>query len=112
MRGEDPRKKRAMFSDGLEVDLMIDLHKRFHGRIRESFGWGTMATNDFRGAHPRGLDALDPISLVCKVVAANGRAAVKLSDNPAKTTGSSPEEIQHYLRIFGREGVAEQPVIV
>ena len=112
MRGEDPRKKRAMFSDGLEVDLMIDLHKRFRGRIRESFGWGTMATNDFLGAHPRGLDTLDPISLVCKITAANGRAAVKLSDNPAKTTGGSPEEIERYLRIFGREGVAEQKVIV
>ncbi|MGM4918693.1 nicotinate phosphoribosyltransferase [Tardiphaga sp. 813_E8_N1_3] len=112
MRGEDPRKKRAMFSDGLEVDLMIDLHQRFRGRIRESFGWGTMATNDFRGAHPRGLDSLDPISLVCKVTYANGRSAVKLSDNPAKTTGSSPAEIERYLRIFGREGVAEQPVIV
>jgi nicotinate phosphoribosyltransferase len=37
---------------------------------------------------------------------------VKLSDNPAKTTGSSPAEIERYLRIFGREGVAEQPVIV
>jgi len=112
LRGEDPRKKRAMFSDGLEVDLMIDLHQRFRGRIRESFGWGTMATNDFRGAHPRGLDTLDPISLVCKITAANGRPAVKLSDNPAKTTGGSQAEIDRYLRIFGREGVAEQPVIV
>jgi nicotinate phosphoribosyltransferase len=37
---------------------------------------------------------------------------VKLSDNPAKTTGGSKEEIDRYLRIFGREGVAEQKVIV
>jgi nicotinate phosphoribosyltransferase len=110
-RGQDPRRKRAMFSDGLEVDSMIELHKKFHGRIRESFGWGTMATNDFRGAHPRGLNTLDPISLVCKVTAANGRAAVKLSDNPAKTTGS-PQEIARYMRIFGQEGFERHEVVV
>ena len=90
---------------------MIDLHQKFRGRIRESFGWGTMATNDFRGTHPRGLDTLDPISLVCKVTSANGRAAVKLSDNPAKTTGSPPE-IERYTRIFGQEGFAKQAVVV
>jgi nicotinate phosphoribosyltransferase len=110
-RGEDPQKKRCMFSDGLEVDSMIELHKRFRGRIRESFGWGTMATNDFKGCHPRGLNTLDPISLVCKVTAANGRAAVKLSDNPAKTTGS-PEEIARYTRIFGQEGFKRADVLV
>lgn len=110
-RGEDARRKRAMFSDGLEVDLMIQLHERFRGRIRESFGWGTMATNDFRGAHPRGLDTLDPISLVCKVTSANGRAAVKLSDNRAKATGS-PAEIARYTQIFGEDGVNVKPVLV
>jgi nicotinate phosphoribosyltransferase len=110
-RGQDPRKKRCMFSDGLEVDLMIDLHKTFRGRVREAFGWGTLATNDFRGCHPRGLNTLDPISLVCKVTAANGRTAVKLSDNPAKATGT-PQEIAHYSRIFGQEGVRQAEVLV
>ena len=109
--GQDPLKKRCMFSDGLEVDSMIDLHKKFRGRIRESFGWGTMATNDFRGCHPRGLNTLDPISLVCKVTHANGRTAVKLSDNPAKTTGS-PGEVARYTRIFGQDGFAHAEVLV
>ena len=110
-RGQDSKVKRCMFSDGLEVDSMIGLHQAFRGRIREAFGWGTMATNDFRGCHPRGLDTLDPISLVCKVTAANGRAAVKLSDNPAKTTGS-PDEIARYTRIFGQEGFQRKEVAV
>jgi len=109
--GQDPKVKRCMFSDGLEVDSMIGLHQAFRGRIREAFGWGTMATNDFRGCHPRGLNTLDPISLVCKVTAANGRAAVKLSDNPAKSTGS-PEEIARYTRIFGQEGFQRAEVAV
>lgn len=40
---------------------------------------------------------------MCKVVDANGRPAVKLSDNPAKATGD-PAEIDRYLRVFGGDG--------
>jgi nicotinate phosphoribosyltransferase len=109
-RGRDPRQKRGMFSDALDEDSIIDLHKRFHGRMRESFGWGTLASNDFRGCHPRGLDALDPISLVCKVTWANGRSAVKLSDNPAKSSGT-PAEIARYIRVFGQEGASRRAIV-
>ena len=42
------------------------------------------------------------ISLVCKVTEANGRPAVKLSDNPAKATGD-PREIARYLKLFGED---------
>ena len=110
-RGRDPRKKRGMFSDALDVDLIIALHSKFHGRMRVSFGWGTFATNDFRDCHPRGADTLDPVSLVCKVTEANGRSAVKLSDNPEKATGS-PSEIARYLRVFGQAGLVDRPVLV
>src|SRR6266567_1408791 len=98
-------------SDALDVDSMVALYSKFHGRMRESFGWGTLATNDFRGCHPRGSDTLDPVSLVCKVTQANGRSAVKLSDNPQKATGS-PAEIARYLRVFGKQGLVERPVLV
>jgi nicotinate phosphoribosyltransferase len=40
---------------------------------------------------------------VCKVTSANGRPAVKLSDNPAKATGD-PKEIERYLRVLGSAG--------
>jgi len=97
-RGEDPRKKMVIFSDGLDVDRILALHARFFGRVRTSFGWGTLLTNDFRGLTPD--DALAPFSLVCKAVAANGRPTVKLSDNPRKAIG--PEaEIARYKRVFG-----------
>ncbi len=62
-RGEDPRQKLVIFSDGLDVDLIEELHARFDGRCRVSFGWGTLLTNDFRGLVPG--DALAPFSLVC-----------------------------------------------
>lgn len=84
-RGEDPRDKLVIFSDGLDVEKIIELHRRFHGRVKVSFGWGTLLTNDFRGLVPG--DGLAPFSLVCKAVAANGRPTVKLSDNPAKAMG-------------------------
>ncbi|WP_204306301.1 hypothetical protein, partial [Stenotrophomonas maltophilia] len=69
-------------------------------------------TNDFKGCMPNGdADALAPISVVCKVVEANGRPAVKLSDNPLKATGPK-EEIERYRRIFGVAGMKAQAVVV
>lgn len=97
-RGEDPTKKLIIFSDGLDTDKIIDLHSRFAGRCRPSFGWGTLLTNDFRGLTPD--DRLAPFSLVCKAVSANGRPTVKLSDNPNKAMGPD-SEIARYKRVFG-----------
>ncbi|CAM3258947.1 nicotinate phosphoribosyltransferase [Paracoccus nototheniae] len=97
-RGEDPRGKLVIFSDGLDVDRIVALHRQFHGRVKVSFGWGTLLTNDFRGLVPG--DGLAPFSLVCKAVAADGRPTVKLSDNPAKATGPA-DQIARYKQVFG-----------
>ncbi|MCE6957893.1 nicotinate phosphoribosyltransferase [Cereibacter sphaeroides] len=113
--GEDPRGKLQLFSDGLDVGHMIDLHRAFGDRIRDGYGWGTLATNDFRGCDPRGISALDPISLVCKVSQVTSEhgtiGAVKLSDNYEKATGDAAE-VAAYRAVFGTEGVADAPVIV
>ncbi|KEZ00344.1 nicotinate phosphoribosyltransferase [Sphingomonas sp. BHC-A] len=109
--GRDPRKKLLIFSDGMDVDSIEATYRHFHGRVRTSFGWGTNLTNDFRDCDPDGGAGLAPISLVCKVVSANGRPAVKLSDNPAKATGE-PKEIERYLRVFGNADRGGQPVLV
>ena len=97
-RGEDPRDKLVIFSDGLDVDKIRELADQFRGRVRASFGWGTMLTNDFVGLVPG--DGLAPFSLVCKAVSANGRPTVKLSDNPNKAMGPA-EEIARYKWVFG-----------
>ncbi|RYG91173.1 nicotinate phosphoribosyltransferase [Loktanella sp. IMCC34160] len=97
-RGEDPRQKLVIFSDGLDVDKIAALSAQFRGRVRVSFGWGTMLTNDFIGLTPD--DSLAPFSLVCKAVSANGKPTVKLSDNPNKAMGPT-EEIARYKRVFG-----------
>jgi len=109
--GRDPAGKLLIFSDGMDVGSIEATYRHFHGRVRTSFGWGTNLTNDFRDCAPDGTTGLEPISLVAKVTSANGRPAVKLSDNPAKATGD-PVEIARYLRVFGAVGRRTSAVTV
>jgi nicotinate phosphoribosyltransferase len=136
-RGRDPQTKLIIASDTLDVNEILGLHAYFGGalakgttpkdfrssadfedrgkwapgrRIRFSSGWGTLLTNDFRGCDPAGGSGFDPASLICKVTDADGRPAVKLSDNYAKALGPA-SEIERYRRVFGTAGVSSAPVI-
>ncbi len=136
-RGRDPAGKLIIASDALDVDDILGLHAYFGGvlvngttaadfrtaadfidrrkwisgrRIRFSAGWGTLLTNDFRGCDPQGGSGFDPISLICKVSSADGRPAVKLSDNYAKALGL-PSEVERYRRVFGSSGMSDLPVV-
>ena len=97
-KGENPKNKLVIFSDGLDTPTISDLHEKFNGRVKVSFGWGTNLTNDFRGLVSDG--SLDAFSIVCKPIKANERSTVKLSDNLNKAMGPS-EEINRYKRVFG-----------
>ena len=97
-KGENPEDKLVIFSDGLDTPTIRDLHQKFNGRVKVSFGWGTNLTNDFRGLVSDG--SLDAFSLVCKPIKANEKSTVKLSDNLNKAMGPS-EEINRYKRVFG-----------
>jgi nicotinate phosphoribosyltransferase len=108
-RGQNPREKLIIFSDGLDVDVIERLHARFAGRVGLAYGWGTLLTNDFRGLAAQ--DALRPFSLVCKVISADGRPVVKLSDNPNKAVGPAPE-IARYRRVFGAVAQTAQALVV
>ncbi|MGV8985647.1 MAG: nicotinate phosphoribosyltransferase [Cypionkella sp.] len=108
-RGEDPREKLVIFSDGLDVDKIEELSRRFAGRAKISFGWGTLLTNDFNGLAAD--DGLAPFSLVCKAVSANGHPTVKLSDNPNKAMGP-PDQIERYKRVFGVGAQQAMDVVV
>ncbi len=108
-QGQNAANKLAIFSDGLDADTIEMIHRHFAGRMRVGFGWGTLLTNDFRGLSPDG--SLDPFSIVCKVVAANGHPAVKLSDNLNKAVGPKAE-IERYKRVFGHRATAAAPVLV
>jgi nicotinate phosphoribosyltransferase len=136
-RGRDPAGKLIIASDALDVDDILGLHAYFGGvlvkgttvadfrtaadfidrrkwisgrRIRFSAGWGTLLTNDFRGCDPQGGSGFDPISLICKVSSADGRPAVKLSDNYAKALGPL-SEVERYRRVFGSSGMSNIPVV-
>ncbi|MEP2947270.1 MAG: nicotinate phosphoribosyltransferase [Lentilitoribacter sp.] len=104
-RGEDPKEKLLIFSDGLDAPEIKRLHDMFAHRCKVSFGWGTMLTNDFK--HLVEDNALAPFSLVCKATSANGQPTVKLSDNPRKAMGP-PDQLDRYKRVFG---VGEQEEI-
>ena len=108
-RGQDPLSKLMIFSDGLDTDAITRLHNQFNGRVGLGFGWGTLLTNDFRGMAADG--GLDPFSLVCKVISADGRPTVKLSDNPKKAMGPDME-IARYKRVFGVGDQKHHAVIV
>ncbi len=135
--GRDPHDKLIIASDTLDIDEILGLHAYFGGtlqgstkvtdflnaadftdqrkwipgrRIRFSAGWGTLLTNDFRSCDPTDNVRFDPISLICKVAEAEGRPAVKLSDNYAKALGT-PAEIERYRRVFGTAGMSNVPVI-
>jgi nicotinate phosphoribosyltransferase len=110
-KGKDPSKKLLIFSDALDVETIEKAYLHFRGKARLSFGWGTNLTNDFVDCAPERNDQLRAISLVCKVSEANGRPAVKLSDNPEKATGD-PKEVERYLRVFGGKDRVRQAVTV
>jgi nicotinate phosphoribosyltransferase len=109
--GMDPAKKLVLYSDGLDADEIVRIWNKWNGVVQVGFGWGTNLTNDFKGCHPRGEHTLDPLSLVCKVTAADGHPAVKLSDNYTKGTGPE-DEVARYRKIFGSEGMKDAPVFV
>ncbi len=89
----DPREKLLVFSDGLELAVMIKIYDHFAGRIKISFGWGTNLTNDL---------GFKTLSLVIKAIEAQGHGLVKLSDNLAKATGK-PADVERFKRIFGHK---------
>ena len=99
-RGLDPKEKRVVLSDAMTVESIETSARHLRGKVMVSIGWGTNLTNDFSGCWPNGFEGKAKLpSIVCKAVEADGRPAIKLSDNPHKFIGS-PEEIARYEQIF------------
>lgn len=82
--GINPTSKTIVFSDGLDIQTIIDIHDHFKGRINAMFGWGTTLTNDL------GIKALNIVMKATHVkLPETGQEAdlVKLSDDQGKHTG-------------------------
>ena len=80
--GIDPTTKTIVFSDSLNTDLCVEIHKYCNNSIKHSFGVGTHLTNDV---------GVKPLNMVIKLTSAKVLGewipTVKLSDNPGKHTG-------------------------
>ncbi|KAF2198288.1 nicotinate phosphoribosyltransferase [Delitschia confertaspora ATCC 74209] len=116
-------KKTIVFSDSLNLDLCFKYKAAAEAEgFQPTFGVGTFFTNDFVGKST-GKKSI-PLNIVIKIASANGRPAVKISDNIGKNTGDkmTVEEVKHRLgykeKIWAggneatRWGTSDQPAAV
>ena len=94
--GIDPKTKKAVFSDGLNVDKAINIWKEFKSEINCSFGIGTNLTNDF--------EEFKPMQIVIKMVECNGQPVAKISDSTGKQMCKDETYLAHLKRTFGIDG--------
>jgi nicotinate phosphoribosyltransferase len=110
--GVDPLTRAVIPSDGLTPNRMVELWQKFSGQVGLlTFGWGTGATNNVNGILPK-ESGFHTLSMVIKVVEANGLPTVKLSDNPQKHTGDDESEIARYDRLFAKGGEVDRATVV
>ena len=53
--GIDPATKQVVFSNGLNIDRAIEIHKYCAGRVQDSYGVGTFLTCDVTGCSPMNI---------------------------------------------------------
>ncbi|MBB4592451.1 nicotinate phosphoribosyltransferase [Xanthomonas cannabis] len=88
----DPRTKVLVFSDGLDIDKVMQLYQHFHTRCRLAFGVGTSLTNDLGPT---------PLQIVIKMVRCNGQPVAKLSDSPGKSMCEDIGYLRYLRDVFG-----------
>jgi nicotinate phosphoribosyltransferase len=87
----DPRTKRLVFSDGLDVRKALEIYDALADRAPTGFGIGTNLTNDV---------GYTPLNIVMKLVRANGQPVAKLSDAPGKTLASDETFVAYLRQVF------------
>ena len=97
--GIDPATKQVVFSNGLNVDRAIQIHRYCAGRVQDSYGVGTFLTCD--------VTDCKPMNIVVKLT--RGRITesrewhdcVKLSCDEGKTLGN-PDKCRYLLSVVGK----------
>lgn len=94
----DPRDKRIVFSNGLDVDEAIAINRYAQGKCLPSFGIGTHFTNDFPGVRP--------LNIVIKLVEVKITESwpfyfhtCKLSEDVGKYTGDEAT-VRRFMEIL------------
>lgn len=87
----DPRTKRLVFSDGLDVPTALSLYRHFADRTQLGFGIGTNLSNDV---------GIKPLNIVMKITKANGQPVAKLSDTPGKTLCHDETFLAYLRQVF------------
>jgi len=87
----DPRSKRLVFSDGLDVPTALSIYRHFAGRVQLGFGIGTNLSNDV---------GIKPLNIVMKLTEANGQSVAKLSDTPGKTLCQNETFLAYLRQVF------------
>ena len=96
--GIDPATKQVVFSNGLNVDRAIEIHKFVNGRMKDSYGMGTFLTCD--------VEHCEPMNIVVKLTRMRitekreWHDCVKLSNDKGKTLGN-PEKCAYLLKLIG-----------
>ncbi len=88
----DPKGKRLIFSDMLDIPKVISLYNRFHERIQIAFGVGTNLANDV------GVPAMQN---VIKLVRCNDQPVAKVSDSPDKSMCEDESYLKYLKEVFG-----------
>jgi len=91
----DPHGKRLVFSDGLDLERAMDLHRHFRGRVQTAFGIGTNLTND---------TGFEPLNIVMKIQRCQGQPVAKLSDSPGKTLCDDQTFLAYLRQVFDGKG--------
>ncbi|KAL5358902.1 Quinolinate phosphoribosyl transferase [Aspergillus floccosus] len=92
-------KKAVVFSDSLDIEHCLEYKViAEEAGFRPVFGVGTFFTNDF--VNKSNGEKSKPLNIVIKIATANGRPAVKLSDNMGKNTGDK-ETVQSVKKRLG-----------
>lgn len=98
----DPRSKRVVFSNGLNVDSALEIQKYAENKCEASYGIGTHFTNDF--------DGVKPMNIVIKLLAVKITESwpfymqtCKLSEDHGKYTGD-PAVVRRFMETLHIHG--------
>ncbi len=87
----DPKTKRMVFSDGLDIPLALKIYDRFSKRCNVGFGVGTNLTNDL---------GYTPLQIVIKMTSCNGQPVAKISDSPGKLMCKDKRYLTYLKSVF------------